>query len=372
MTSHTIDNADTAPFNVDGHLMITDDLDNVYVDQHNAIHPQNMARIIARALARESNSWIHRISFGNGGTVTDAAFQITHKTPNDGQLPDTSGWGSRLYNETYSEIIDDSNPNVTVGIGSAPGDPTSHEHVSGPGVRSSENGLVSDILIEATLNPNEPTGQQSTDNISGTEVTENNFTFDEIGLYTPGRPPSAEPAHHNVDVDTKTVNDATGLSLDTQYKFDIAIDGNVPQTVVFTTSSAGSGVGNEHLYGDLITELNNTLTDVTTSITDPAANVQTFGFLKFETFDTGASAAVSVTQASDSDLFSSLTGFQGFETAVDGRDAGVQNDPVNSEEERERLLSHIVFSPVLKSANRSLKISYTITVSVGRSINPTI
>ena len=35
---------------VKGHLHIADDLGNVLVDKDNAVHPQNMSRVIARAL----------------------------------------------------------------------------------------------------------------------------------------------------------------------------------------------------------------------------------------------------------------------------------------------------------------------------------
>ena len=48
----------------------------------NAIHPQNMSRVIARALANEPNSIIHRIAFGNGGTYTDAASNTVFNPPN--------------------------------------------------------------------------------------------------------------------------------------------------------------------------------------------------------------------------------------------------------------------------------------------------
>ena len=52
---------------------------------------------------------------------------------------------------------------------------------------------------------------------------------------------------------------------------------------------------------------------------------------------------------------------------VDGADAGVQNNPVFPQLERERLLTHIIFSPVTKTANRTIAITYTLTVSVARS-----
>ena len=147
------------PINVKGHVKIEDDQGNVLLDRDNAVHPQNMARVIARAFSREDNYWIHRIAYGNGGTTVDAAFQITYNSPNDGQSPDSNTWDSRLYNETYSEIINESvgggllgtdpgssgpNAGQRPGGGADPsGDPSSVEHVSGPGVRSNELGLTS-------------------------------------------------------------------------------------------------------------------------------------------------------------------------------------------------------------------------------------
>ena len=139
-------------FSVKGHVKITDDLGNVLLDKDNAIHPQNMARIIARALANEPNSHIYRMAFGNGGTQVDSAYNIRYMTPNDGQEPDKATWESRLYRETYSEVVDDGlntlNPDLGKDLGSAdsisgirPGggsfpehDPATTRHVSGPGV----------------------------------------------------------------------------------------------------------------------------------------------------------------------------------------------------------------------------------------------
>jgi hypothetical protein len=54
--------------------------------------------------------------------------------------------------------------------------------------------------------------------------------------------------------------------------------------------------------------------------------------------------------------------------AVQGSVAGLQNAPTAPATQRERLLAHLVFSPVLKTANRTLAITYTITVSVSRSV----
>ncbi|MNE96638.1 hypothetical protein D3C80_1948600 [compost metagenome] len=66
-------------------------------------------------------------------------------------------------------------------------------------------------------------------------------------------------------------------------------------------------------------------------------------------------------------MFRALTGYKSIETAVNGKQAGIANDVTNYANERERMLTHIIFSPVLKSANRSLIITYTLTISIARS-----
>jgi hypothetical protein len=35
--------------------------------------------------------------------------------------------------------------------------------------------------------------------------------------------------------------------------------------------------------------------------------------------------------------------------------------------ERERLITHLIFSPITKAANRTLTITYTLTISVART-----
>jgi hypothetical protein len=56
------------------------------------------------------------------------------------------------------------------------------------------------------------------------------------------------------------------------------------------------------------------------------------------------------------------------QTSVAGKNQGVQNNPVSPALERERMLTHIIFAPVLKAANRVLTITYTLTISVARSV----
>ena len=233
------------PIIVKGHCKIVDDLGNVHLDQENAVHPQNCARVIARALANESNFHIHRIAYGNGGTTVDAAFQVTFKTPNDGLPPDLQEWRSRIYSESYSEIIDDSNVNIGTDPGSSgpfvgtragggadpSGDPPTIEHVSGPGVRSQELGLISQVIISTVLNPNEPAGQITSDldpnpGIPGDPIenTESIFAFDEIGLYTSGAGALDSSGYQQLDLGTeRNSDDNAGLSAGCFYNVKVAI-----------------------------------------------------------------------------------------------------------------------------------------------------
>lgn len=392
---------DYLPIKVTGHLHIEDDLGEVLLDKDNAIHPQNMARVISRALANENNFYIHRMAYGNGGTVTNAAFEITYRTPNTGVSPDVNTWDSRLYSETYSEIIDDSN----VLIGTDPGsfgpnagqrqgggadensDPISVEHVSGPGVRSNELGIISQVTISSILNPNEPAGQFDNDQNAPTENTESAFSFDEIGLYCGGGNAIDTSGYQQIDVANKLSTDDTTLLSNTAYSFTITVDGGSSQIISFTTPAiGGSGPSNEILYGDLIQAIMTgdvawglsglpTISNATMSITERSGSftsipigTQTYGKLLVTSDSTGTSSSILIVDGGGAGLglIASLNNPTGgtLETPVNGEFAGVQNDPVTFINERERLLTHLIFSPVLKSANRTLSLTYTITVSV--------
>lgn len=396
------------PINVKGHIKIVDDLGNTLVDKDNAIHPQNMARVFARALANEHNYSIYRMAFGNGGTVVDAAFTVTYKTPNDGQSPDIATWDSRIYNETYSEIIDegqttlnpllgtdpgsaDLNTGVRAGGGSVPSsDPVSVPHVSGPGVRSVELGLVSEVIISATLNGDEPVSQFITDSLGPTEYTESSFVFDEIGLYTNGAPAINTSGHQTINVGNRTSTDDTGLLPGQQYSFNVTVGGGSSTLIVFTTpAGGGSGPSGQILYGDLCEAINTgsdlwnmsgsnplpgnakiSITDVTGGTFPTIVGAQTFGFLKVESSTSGTSSSVSLVGPQTATFLTQLnppTGAQ-LQPAVIGTIAGLQNSPTNPSMERERLLSHLIFSPVLKSKNRTLAITYTLTISVAKSV----
>lgn len=381
--------------NVMGHVKITDaDTNEVLLDKKNAIHPQNMSRIIARALAREPNSYIHRIAFGNGGTVTDPTGQIILNPPNDGR---NGSWESRLYNETYSEIVDELSPdfgsdpgsaepgNVRTGGGSVPEDDP-----AGGGVFSQEVGSKSNVVISVFLNKNEPTGQIATINDFGVEIDEreSTFVFDEIGLYSPGKQAAATSGHSSVNVGNKTSEDIALLSPLATYTMTYAIDGQTYVTYV-TTPAGGSGTGGAFTYGDLCDGLNTGswissgddftavarvfITDRTGGLSySTITNKESYGFLTFRSLTTGSTSTVELFCDSNNstDIFRALTNNICANVNVNakaGVDAGVLNDTIDSDNERERLLTHIVFPPITKTADKALNIVYTLTISVART-----
>lgn len=400
---------DYLPVHVKGHLKIEDDLGNVLVDQDNAIHPQNMARVFARALSNEHNYFINRIAFGNGGTTVDAAFTVTYRTPNDGQSPDIATWDSRIYHETYSEIINagqtvlnpmlgydpgsaDLNTGVRSGGGSvAASDPTAVPHVSGPGVRSSELGLVSEVVISAVLNGDEPRSQFLSDYNAATNqnTSAGDFVFDEVGLYTSGSQAINTSGYQYIDVGNRKSTDDTGLLPGQSYAFNISVDGGTSTTITFNTPiTGGSGPGGQIIYGDLCEAINTgsaswglagvnplpggavvSITDMTGGTFPSITGAMTYGYLKFESPTSGESSAIDLTGGQTTQFLVSLNPPLGSSlvSAVAGASAGLQNSPTNPTQERERLLSHLIFSPVLKSSNRTLAITYTLTISVART-----
>lgn len=397
------------PVHVKGHLKIVDDLGNILLDKDNAVHPQNMARVFARALSNEHNYFINRIAFGNGGTTVDAAFTVTYKTPNDGQTPDIATWDSRLYRETYSEIIDagqtvlnpslgtdpgsaDLNTGIRTGGGAVPtSDPVSVPHVSGPGVRSSELGLVSEVVISAVINGDEPRSQFLSDYNANTNQTSTtgDFIFDEVGLYTSGSQAINTSGYQYISVGNRTSTDDTGLLPGVSYSFNIAVDGGTSVLISFTTPpSGGSGAGGQILYGDLCEAINTgdaawgfsgvnplpgsstvSITDITGGTFPTIAGSMTFGFLRVQSATSGSASAIDLDGAATTAFLAALNPPLGatLQTPVAGSVAGLQNAPTDPGQERERLLTHLIFSPVLKSANRTLAITYTLTISVART-----
>jgi hypothetical protein len=361
---------------------------HIKIKKTNAVHPQNMARIIARALANEPNFFISRVAFGNGGTVIDVAKNITFNAPRDGLNVGDDTWKARLYNETYSEIVDDNSINIGYGSGASPADdPISVPNQSGPGVRSIEDttlgSTVSSVVITVVLNPNEPFGQA--ENQTSDTNTESNFTFDEIGLYTAGAPPDHTAGSQSVIVGGKRNYDNTGLLPNHTYNFQITRDGGTSQVVSVTTplsGTGGTGLGSNApigaiLYKDLIDILNlpsgqlfaaGAVASITNGIPTQDGGIETFGMLKFTSLTTGSASTILLVDGVSNGLFAGLTGYAGLQNPIAGTNAGIRNNPSNPTQERERLLTHLCFSPVNKSKDRIFTISYTLDIVVARSV----
>jgi hypothetical protein len=154
-----------AQFKIVGHVHAIDqDTKEVLIDKKNAIHPQNMARVIARGLAHEANSYVLKMGLGNGGTHINTSLQITYLTPN------VSGTEATLYNGTYEEQIDDQTA----------GTPSTNSVIS---AASPAPAITSIVTCTMELDATEPNGQAVSDGI--TTNPDSTFTFDELGLYSP-------------------------------------------------------------------------------------------------------------------------------------------------------------------------------------------
>jgi hypothetical protein len=153
---------------VDGHVFIKDlDTNETLLDKHNAINFENFALAIAKLLGGVQSGTqsfqITKLAFGNGGTIIDNTGAIEYRTPKT----DTAVGG--LYNETYVKIVDITDPNND--------DITTNKTE----VLEFSGYPYSDIVVSATLDYNQPAGQETLDN--NTSIN-GDFAFDEIGLIT--------------------------------------------------------------------------------------------------------------------------------------------------------------------------------------------
>lgn len=360
---------DNAFITATGHVHIQDDLGTVHLDDCNAIHAQNLARIIARALANEENSHIYKMAFGNGGTIVDALFDVTLKTPNDGLYPDVATWTSRLYNETYAEIISDPNALSENNQGTS----SINTVLS---FKDANNPLQSKVRVTVVLGPDEPRTQSLTDNLPPEDVVNNTFTFDEIGLFSSGKSNVATQGRCDVDVRAGTTPDSiTGLLSNTEYFFDLTfndVDVSNPTYTRYTFNTNGLQL-EEITYEVLVNKINDALPNgLRVTMIEPSTGAID-GFLKFISNLIGSGSNVIVKEYEEGDetedaiaLFKPnvLTTFQQRILVTEGSNAGVEDsdDPTL---ERERLLTHITFVPVIKAANRTFVITYTITINVG-------
>ncbi len=154
--------------NVVGHILMKDMMTGeVLVDQDNAIHPQNLATVIARGLANEANNQIFTMKLGNGGTNIDSGLNINFLPAN------TVGTTASLYNSTYSEVVDDSDVNVALGN-------------SVTSAASPTPAITSVVTCVLELTADEPAGQAPNDGV--TTNPDSTYTFDELGLFTNDAP----------------------------------------------------------------------------------------------------------------------------------------------------------------------------------------
>lgn len=364
------------PVAVTGRCIITDDLGNIVLDKENAIHSKNMSRVFARALSNESNYFIDRIAFGNGGTTVDASHNVNFNKPRDGNRPhDASGYKSRLYNETYSEIVNDNGNLIGTGPGtSAQNDPESTPNsLRGPGVVSVEVGQYSQVQITCVLNRYEPSGEYITSIGNGTENADGSFAFDEIGLFTGGVAQDIPTnGFQTVTISTPNLFVATGLVIGDTYNLPIEVNGKL-MDYKFTAQNVSSIAKENYIkFGDLVNQLNRdpNLSDLYFSMSNGSSNNAYFGYLKVTSRSNGLESTVRIVPASvDAKwLFNNVALFVGLNDPVDGSNAGVQNMVDSPERELSRMLTHLIFDPITKPADRVYIIKYIININVPPTI----
>lgn len=147
---------------ITGHLIIKDkDTGEIILDKHNAIHFENMALTITRALANRADGHIHEMHFGNGGSNISHS-SIIYLPPN------VIGRDANLYNPTYKKVVD-SNSSLNAN--------SLRNNIE---VKNLAEGLrYSDLVITCTLDYQEPAGQYAYDDA---QDMESDYVFDEIGL----------------------------------------------------------------------------------------------------------------------------------------------------------------------------------------------
>ena len=146
-----------------GHIKIVEkETGKILLDQMNAIHPENMALSLTQSLGNKvTQGPIKSMVFGNGAAYVNGIGSITYLSKN------ITGSNSQLYSQTYFKVVDNTSlDNI---------DPTNNQmnwtHVDG--------NLFSDLIITATLSPNEPVDQNVLNN--STNLT-GKFIFNELGL----------------------------------------------------------------------------------------------------------------------------------------------------------------------------------------------
>jgi len=147
---------------ISGHVKVHDPNNGeIFYDDHNAIHYENISIAMAQTLSNRDLGWIYAMAFGNGGSSVDPTGVITYLPPN------TTGQNADLYNETYAKVVDDNS--------SANTDATNNKMT----VLHTTGKVYTDILVSCLLDYGEPPGQQAFDNSTNFN---GEYVFDELGL----------------------------------------------------------------------------------------------------------------------------------------------------------------------------------------------
>lgn len=154
-----LDNAETR---IKGHVLIRDAVTGeVLVDKWNAINFENFSLSLAQTIANRPDSWIQEMCFGNGGATVSGTGTITYLPPN------VLGPTARLYNETYSKVVNDQS---TLNL-----DP----EVNYITVAHTAGTTYSDVIVTCNLAMGEPSGQDAFDTATNLSSA---YVFDELGL----------------------------------------------------------------------------------------------------------------------------------------------------------------------------------------------
>ena len=149
---------------ITGHVKIHDPKSGeIFYDDHNAIHYENISISMAQTLADRNTGYIYAMAFGNGGSSVDPTGVITYLPPN------TTGQNADLYNQTYIKVVDDNSAADT--------DPENNYMT----VLHTSGAVYTDILVSCLLDYGEPPEQQAFDNSTNFN---GEFVFDELGLKT--------------------------------------------------------------------------------------------------------------------------------------------------------------------------------------------
>lgn len=358
-----------------GRCVISDDLGNIILDKTNKIHSTNFSRVFARSLAHEQNCFINKFAFGNGGTYFSATGTHKPKNHNNGIL-DRNRYKSRLYNETYAEYVDESSTTISFGNGSKPNDdPTSViNSEDGPGVISKEfydadYKDYSQVVVTCVLNKNEPTSQYLTDLLSDTtDIGNTVFEFDEIGLFTSGLESEIPTSgYQTITFNTPNTYVKTGLEIGKEYTLTLIIDGEERIFIYVPEDVSSIPEDNYIRYKDLVSQLNKYLTGVTVSMdTGDSKDGKHFGYMTISSKTVGPKSFVKIKPdfSNKKWIFNNIPLFSSLNESIYGKNVGAQNDANHPENEYARMLTHLIFEPIRKPANRTYIFKYYLDIFV--------